>query len=125
MKRLLLASVALLAAGCGHDYARSAAQIPVAPTIAAQPLPQVPNPPAPVAAAPAPQVAAAPAQASSRTDYSVPANWLCKPGTSNNPCEVNIDATIVKADGSTQLQKYAGNPNAPIDCFYVYPDRVA
>jgi hypothetical protein len=121
MKRLLLASVALLAAGCGHDYARSAAQIPVAPTIAAQPLPQVPNPPAPVAAAPAPQVAAAPAQASSRTDYSVPANWLCKPGTSNNPCEVNIDATIVKADGSTQLQKYAGNPNAPIDCFYVYP----
>jgi hypothetical protein len=121
MKRLLLASVALLAAGCGHDYARSAAQIPVAPTIAAQPLPQVPNPPAPVAAAPAPQVAAAPAQASSRTDYSVPANWLCKPGTSNNPCEVNIDATIVKADGSTELQKYAGNPNAPIDCFYVYP----
>ena len=121
MKRLLLASVALLAAGCGHDYARSAAQIPVAPTIAAQPLPQVPNPPAPVAAAPAPQVAAAPAQASPRTDYSVPANWLCKPGTSNNPCEVNIDATIVKADGSTELQKYAGNPNAPIDCFYVYP----
>ena len=40
MKRLLLASVALLAAGCGHDYARSAAQIPVAPTIAAQPLPR-------------------------------------------------------------------------------------
>lgn len=121
MKRLLLASVALLTAGCGHDYAKSAAQIPVAPTIAAEPRPQVPNPPAPIAAAPAPQVAAAPAQASSRTDYSVPANWLCKPGVANNPCEVNIDATIVKADGSTELQKYAGNPNAPIDCFYVYP----
>ena len=121
MKRLLLASVTLLAAGCGHDYGRSVAQIPVAPTISAQPLPQVPNPPAPVAAAPAPQAAAAPAGPSSRTDYSVPANWLCKPSTSNNPCEVNIDATIVKADGSTELQKYAGNPNAPIDCFYIYP----
>ena len=119
MKRLLLASAALLAAGCGHDYARSVPQIPVAPTMAAQLAPQVPNAVAPPA--PAAQPAAAPAGSSSRTDYSVPANWLCKPGVANNPCEVNIDATIVKADGSTELQKYAGNPNAPIDCFYVYP----
>lgn len=129
MKRLLLASAALLAAGCGHDYGKSAPQIPVAPTISAQPVPQTPTAPAaPVmttAAAP-PAAAAAttpatPSQPSSRTDYNTAANWLCKPGLANNPCEVNIDATIVKADGSTELQKYAGNPNAPIDCFYVYP----
>lgn len=121
MKRLLLASAALLFAGCGHDYAKSAPQIPVAPTMAAQTAPQTPNPAAPVAATPAPQAATAPAGPSSRTDYSIPANWLCKPGVANNPCDVNIDATVVKADGSTELQKYAGNPNAPIDCFYVYP----
>ncbi|MDP3493318.1 MAG: DUF3089 domain-containing protein [Hyphomonadaceae bacterium] len=119
MKRLLLASAALLAAGCGHNYASSVPQIPVAPTMAAQLAPQVPNAVAPPA--PAAQPATAPAGSSSRTDYSVPANWLCKPGVANNPCEVNIDATIVKADGSTELLKYAGNPNAPIDCFYVYP----
>jgi hypothetical protein len=34
---------------------------------------------------------------------------------------VNLDATIVKADGSTTLEKFTPNPNAPIDCFYVYP----
>ncbi len=123
MKRMLLASAALLFAGCGHDYAKSSPQIPVAPTIAAEPSPQVPNAAAtPVVATPAPAPqAAAPAGPSSRTDYAVPANWLCKPGLANNPCEVNIDATIVKADGSTELQKFTGNPNAPIDCFYVYP----
>ena len=121
MKRMLLASAALLFAGCGHDYVRSVPQIPVAPTIAAEPRAQTPNAATPVAATPAPQTATAPAGPSSRTNYAVPANWLCKPGLANNPCEVNIDATIVKADGSTELQKYAGNPNAPIDCFYVYP----
>ena len=47
MKRLLLASAALLFAGCGHDYAKSAPQIPVAPTMAAQTAPQTPNPAAP------------------------------------------------------------------------------
>lgn len=129
MKRLLLASAALLAAGCGHDFSKTAPQIPLSPTISAQPVPQVANQPAatpapaprPVAAAtPAAQPAAA-SQPSSRTDYSVPATWLCKPGMANNPCEVNLDATIVKADGSTTIEKFTGNPNAPIDCFYVYP----
>lgn len=128
MKRLLLASAALLAAGCGTDYLKSAPQIPVAPTISAQPVPQTPTAPAaPVMTTPAPAAAATPAAApastepSSRTDYGTAANWLCKPGLANNPCEVNIDATIVKADGSTELQKFRGNPNAAIDCFYVYP----
>ena len=122
MKRMLLVSAALLFAGCGHDYGKSAPQIPVAPTIAAEPSAQVPNLAAPAAATPAPAPqAAAPAAPSSRTDYAVASNWLCKPGLANNPCEVNIDATIVKADGSTEVQKFAGNPNAPIDCFYVYP----
>ncbi len=128
MKRLLLVGAALALTGCAWDYSKSAPQIPASPSLSAQPAAQVANPPAlaPVAApaptpTPAPQPTAAATEPSSRTDYGVAANWLCKPGMANNPCEVNIDATIVKADGSTTVQKYTGNPNAPIDCFYVYP----
>lgn len=121
MKRTLAASAltlatAALVTGCmfGPDYSQAADQIPTKPTIAADlraPTPNPPAPPAPVATPVAP----------GHTDYGVPANWLCKPGLANNPCEVNIDATVVKADGSTEIEKFTGNPNAPIDCFYVYP----
>src|SRR5262249_13150317 len=30
-------------------------------------------------------------------------------------------ATIVKADGSMTVEKFKADPNAPIDCFYIYP----
>lgn len=125
MKRLQLAggvalASALLASGClwGGDYAKRAPQIPGAPTIGAELKPQTPN----TAPAATPVAAATPAPAaSSRTDYAVPANWLCRPGIAKNACDVNLDATIVKADGSTTIEKFTPNPNAPIDCFYVYP----
>ncbi len=127
MKRLLLASAALALSGCAWDYSGKVPQIPVAPSISTQPVAQVANAPAPTpapAATPAPAPAAQPAAAtepSSRTDYGAAASWLCRPGMANNPCEVNIDATVVKADGATSVQKFTGDPNAPIDCFYVYP----
>lgn len=123
MKRLLLASTLLVIAGCGHDYSKRAPQIPVSPTIAAQPVPQVQNAPAPVAAAtpaPAAQPAAA-AAVSSRTNYGDKANWLCWPGKGDDACAVNLDTTVIKADGSTTIESFKSNPNAPIDCFYVYP----
>jgi hypothetical protein len=127
MKRIVTASAialaaSLFAAGCGllpppgPNVSNAAPQIPHAPTVPATLAPQTPNAAPVLAPAPMPTASAA-----GRTDYSVPANWLCRPGLANNPCEVNIDATIVEADGSITVEKFTGNPNAPIDCFYVYP----
>jgi hypothetical protein len=131
MTRKMMASAialatATLAAGCnyfGGDYSGSAPQIPKAPTISAELRAQTPNPPAAATPAPTPvsTAPATPAGPSSRTDYSVPAHWLCKPGNANNACDVNLDTTVIKADGSTTIEKFTPNPNAPIDCFYVYP----
>ena len=133
MKRHLLAGACLVAAGllasCGYlaaDHGRSAPQIPLAPTISPELKPQTPNAPAATSqgARPTGNVTSiyTPAPvASGRTDYSVASNWLCRPGLANNPCEVNLDTTVVKADGSTEIETFTGNPNAPIDCFYVYP----
>jgi hypothetical protein len=53
-------------------------------------------------------------------DYAKPENWLCRPGH-NALCEVDLDTTIVKADGSTEKETYAAKADPEIDCFYVYP----
>jgi hypothetical protein len=60
------------------------------------------------------------ATTSSDADYAKPENWLCRPDH-NEACSANLDSTIVKADGSVEVERFAANPNAPIDCFYVYP----
>jgi hypothetical protein len=62
---------------------------------------------------------AAPAPAGG-VDYANPANWLCRPGR-QDACTADLDATIIRADGSTKLDRFHPNPAAPIDCFYVYP----
>jgi DUF3089 family protein len=53
-------------------------------------------------------------------DYSLDASWLCKPGR-KDACTVDLATTIVKADGSFTREDWKADPNAPIDCFYVYP----
>src|SRR5215467_10908212 len=53
-------------------------------------------------------------------DYSDQANWLCWPGR-DDACAADLTATAVKADGTTEVQTFQPDPNAPIDCFYVYP----
>ena len=37
------------------------------------------------------------------------------------PAAVDLATTIVKADGSFTREEWKADPNAPIDCFYVYP----
>ena len=53
-------------------------------------------------------------------DYSAPNTWLCRPGI-NGPCNVDLTTTVVSANGTLKRESWTSNPNAPIDCFYVYP----
>ncbi|HEX3406363.1 MAG TPA: DUF3089 domain-containing protein, partial [Caulobacteraceae bacterium] len=53
-------------------------------------------------------------------DYADQANWLCWPGR-DDACAADLTATVVEADGATQIEKFQADPDAPIDCFYVYP----
>jgi Protein of unknown function (DUF3089) len=54
-------------------------------------------------------------------DYGDPATWLCRPDVHPNACDVNLDATVIEANGSTRVQPFHADPHAKIDCFYVYP----
>jgi hypothetical protein len=47
--------------------------------------------------------------------------WLCFPGQASDPCTSGLAATVVRADGSTHVERLAPAANPPIDCFYVYP----
>jgi len=61
-----------------------------------------------------------PAAPQTKNDYSKAETWLCRPGR-QDACAVDLTATIVNADGKLKEEKWKGDPNAPIDCFYVYP----
>lgn len=74
------------------------------PATAQTPPPQ----PAPAASAPAPN------------DYADEKNWLCRPGR-QDACTVDLTTTSVAADGTLTAEAWQAEPNAPIDCFYVYP----
>lgn len=64
------------------------------------------------------QAALTPQQA--KNDYGKGDAWLCRPGR-QDACAVDLTTTIVAADGKLTEEKWKANPNAPIDCFYVYP----
>jgi hypothetical protein len=49
-----------------------------------------------------------------------PTVWLCRPGMSDNPCEADQTATVVRPNGTTSLQAAIPAKVPPIDCFYVY-----
>jgi hypothetical protein len=53
-------------------------------------------------------------------DWSKDSNWLCKPNR-QDACAVDQDATVIKANGTATVERFKSDPNAPIDCFYVYP----
>jgi hypothetical protein len=61
--------------------------------------------------------AAAPASAD---PYSDPARWVCR-ADKYDLCDHDLDATVVQANGTTSVERWAPAANAPVDCFYVYP----
>lgn len=70
---------------------------------------------------PAPQQSApTPAAAPAKNDYSKLDTWICLPGR-QDACTVDLSTTVIAADGKTSVQTFTPNPNAAIDCFYVYP----
>ena len=52
--------------------------------------------------------------------YADPAHWLCRPDT-DDVCDRDLDATVVAAGGTTELEAFTPTEDSPIDCFYVYP----
>lgn len=62
---------------------------------------------------------------SSRSTSAVPAPshptvWLCQPSVTDDPCDTDLTATAVSADGRTS-RVAAPARRQPVDCFYVYP----
>jgi len=62
----------------------------------------------------------APAAPPTANDYTRDESWLCRPGRAD-ACAGDQTATVIQADGKASLEAFKADPNAPIDCFYVYP----
>jgi len=62
----------------------------------------------------------APAGPVKPNDYAKDENWLCRPGR-QDACAADQTATVVQANGATSVETFKPDPDAPIDCFYVYP----
>ncbi|TVS19000.1 MAG: DUF3089 domain-containing protein [Gammaproteobacteria bacterium] len=64
---------------------------------------------------------AAASDGAAANDYADPATWLCLPGRDDDACATDLSTTVIHADGRTELETFEADPDAPIDCFYVYP----
>jgi pimeloyl-ACP methyl ester carboxylesterase len=67
------------------------------------------------------QAQSAPDVKVAHADYSNPAIWLCKPGLKADKCKVDLDATVIPANGKTSLERFVAAKDPKIDCFFVYP----
>ena len=52
--------------------------------------------------------------------YAAADAWLCRPGRSD-ACAIDLTTTVVSASGALTRESWSADPQAPIDCFYVYP----
>ena len=64
----------------------------------------------------APEAKPAPAA----NDYANGDTWLCRPDR-QDACAVDLTTTLVAADGTLTKETFTPNPQAEVDCFYVYP----
>jgi DUF3089 family protein len=65
-------------------------------------------------------IAASASAQTAKNDYADGKTWLCRPGR-QDACVVDLSTTVVAANGTLTREEFRANPNAPIDCFYVYP----
>ena len=72
-----------------------------------------------LALSPPPAVQAHPSHAS--PDYADGRVWLCRPDLPEDACDVDLDATVIAADGSLSVERHRPADDPAIDCFYVYP----
>jgi hypothetical protein len=54
-------------------------------------------------------------------NYSIPENWICRPGVDDGTCSANLDAMAVDAKGERTPASFVAAADPKIDCFYVYP----
>ncbi len=69
---------------------------------------------------------AAPGASASTATTAAPAGatapvWLCRPGTTPDPCQSDLTADVVGASGSRSVQAPPAPAGTKFDCFYVYP----
>ncbi len=57
----------------------------------------------------------------SDADYSDQSIWLCHPAVDGDACDIDLDATLIAADGTTTVEPFEPLADAPVDCFYLYP----
>jgi hypothetical protein len=55
-----------------------------------------------------------------KNDYSKAESWICD-ASPHDACSVDLSTSVISANGKITIEKFAPNPNPPIDCFYVYP----
>ncbi|MGQ0824182.1 MAG: DUF3089 domain-containing protein [Actinomycetota bacterium] len=53
--------------------------------------------------------------------YANTASWLCRGDVDDDPCDTDLDATVVRADGTVEVETFEPSADAAVDCFYVYP----
>jgi hypothetical protein len=71
---------------------------------------------------PVPAASAAPTPAPAPQEARGPRPvWLCRPGLPGNPCEGDLDTTVVAADGTRTHEPFRPAQDPAFDCFYVYP----
>ncbi|HEY9218812.1 MAG TPA: DUF3089 domain-containing protein [Phenylobacterium sp.] len=63
---------------------------------------------------------AAAQDAPAKNDYAKRESWLCWPGRAD-ACAGDNTATVIRDDGTLTREAWKVDPNAKVDCFYVYP----
>ncbi len=58
--------------------------------------------------------------ASPSPDYGNPQAWLCRPDWPG-ACDVDLSTTVLGPAGRATVERARLDPEAPVDCFYVYP----